>query len=69
MNESFRVYNDSAIWNSLLEFPVTLAWTETHNFTCILKVTNCKIDVTLSIVNVTRPYVIDDFMKIKLVTE
>ena len=28
MNESFRVYNDSADLNRVLVFPVTLVWTE-----------------------------------------
>ena len=38
MNESFRVYNDSAILNGALEFPVTLVWTETRIFTYVLNV-------------------------------
>ena len=35
-NKSFRVYNDSAIWNIESEFPVTLVWTETCIFTYVL---------------------------------
>ena len=38
MNESFRVYNDSIILNRVLEFPVTLVWTETPIFTYGLNV-------------------------------
>ena len=38
MNESFIVYNDSAIFNRLVEFPATLVQTETRNFTYILNV-------------------------------
>ena len=41
MNESFRFCNNSAILIRVLEFPVTLVWTETHIFMytspCILK--------------------------------
>ena len=85
MKESFRNYNDSAILNRVLEFPVTLVVTETHVFmyvlesiSCkndvtlfmyVLESISCKNDVTLFIVNVTRLYVIDDVMKIKLATE
>ena len=38
MNESFIVYNDSAILNRLLEFPATLVQTETCIITYILNV-------------------------------
>ena len=38
MNQSFKVYNDSAILNSVLEFPVTHVWTETLIFTYVLNV-------------------------------
>ena len=38
MNESFIVYNDSAILNRLPEFPATLVQTETRIFTYILNV-------------------------------
>ena len=38
MNESFIVYNDSAILNRLSEFPATIAQTETRIFTYILNV-------------------------------
>ena len=33
-----RVDNDSAILNRVLEFPVTLVWTETHNFSYVFNV-------------------------------
>ena len=38
MNESFIVYNDSAILNRLSEFPETLVQTESRIFTYILNV-------------------------------
>ena len=38
MNESFIVYNDSAILNRLSQFPATLVQTETRIFTYILNV-------------------------------
>ena len=38
MNEYLRVYNDSAVLNRVLEFPVTLVWTETHILTYVLNV-------------------------------
>ena len=38
MNESFIVYNDSAILNRLSEFPATLVQTESRIFTYILNV-------------------------------
>ena len=53
----------------MLEFPVTLVVTETHVFIYVLESISSKNDVTLFIVNVTRLYVIDDVMKIKLATE
>ena len=62
MNESFIVYNDSAIFKRLSEFPPTLVQTETRIFTYILTSSSCENDVTPSIV-------IDDVMKIKLATE
>ena len=42
MNKYFRVYNDSTILNMVLEFPVTLVWSETHIFTYILIIYSCK---------------------------
>ena len=38
MNESFKVYNDSAILNRPSEFPAILILTETRIFTYILNV-------------------------------
>ena len=38
MNESFRVYSDSAILNTLLDIPITLVWTETQIFAYILNI-------------------------------
>ena len=38
MNESFIVYNDSAILNRLSEFPATLVQTETRIFTYFLNI-------------------------------
>ena len=38
MNESFIVYNDSAILNRLSEFPATLVQTKTRIFAYILNV-------------------------------
>ena len=60
MNESFKVYNDSAI---LLEFPTTLIWTEKHVLMYVSTTISCKNNVTQSITNVTRLYVIDDVIK------
>ena len=65
MNKYLRVYNDSAILNRELEFPANLVWAEI-SFECPLVVKN---NVTPSVVNVTRLYVIDDNMKIKLAGE
>ena len=59
MNESFIVYNDSAILNRLSEFPATQVQTESHTFWTL---SSCENDVTPSIV-------IDDVIRIKLATE
>ena len=64
MNENFRVYNDSAILNRVIEFPETLVWTEMHIM--FWTTLSCEYDATPSITNVTRLNVMDDFMKIKL---
>ena len=32
MNDSFRFYTDSTIYNRALTLPVNLLWTETHSF-------------------------------------
>ena len=66
MDESFIVHNDSAILNRLSEFHAKHVQIETRIFTYDLTSNSCKNDVTLSIVNVTMPYVIDDAIKIKL---
>ena len=42
MNASFRVYNDSAILNSLLEFPATFVWTETRILRTFGTSSSCK---------------------------
>ena len=62
MNESFIVYNDSAILNRLSEFPATLVQTESRFFRTFWTLSSCENDVTSSIV-------IDDVIKIKLATE
>ena len=65
MNKSFRVYNDSSILIRALEFPVILVLILRTFWTSI----RCWKDITPSIANVTRLYMIDDVMKIKLATE
>ena len=64
MNDSLRVFKDSANLNSILEFPVNFVRTEMRSFTSVLNVTLLveKNDVTPS----KRLYVIDDVIKIKL---
>ena len=47
----------------MLEFPTTLIWTETHVFMYVSTTISCKNNVTQSITNVTRLYVIDDVIK------
>ena len=69
MHESFSVYNASAILNRALEFPIILFRTKMRIFMYVLNVISCKNDVTLSFVNVTRLYLIDSVMKIKLATK
>ena len=56
MDTSFRVNNDSTILNRALKFPIALVWTETHMFWMFISYKN---DDNLSIVNVTRLYMID----------
>ena len=65
MNESFSIYNDSAILDRVLVF-FGLKRVFYLHFERSLAVKN---DVTSYIVNVTGLYVIDDVMKIKLATE
>ena len=43
MNEFFRVYNDSVILNRVLEFPITLAWTETGILRILSTPISCKM--------------------------
>ena len=62
MNPS--VYKDSTILNRVLEFPVTLAWTERHILRTFWTAISCKNDAMPSSVNNTRLYVIGDVMKI-----
>ena len=59
MTLHLRVYNDSAILKGVLEFPATVVWTETPNFTYVLNVHVCKNNMPC-IVNVIRLYVIDN---------
>ena len=64
MNESFRVYNNSTILNRALDiFRLNVYFYVL--FECAFIVKN---NVTLSIVNFTRLYMIDDIMIIKLAT-
>ena len=70
MNERFRVHNNSALLNRVLEFPITLVlYGLKHVLSMFWMSINCKNGVAQYIVNVTRLYVIDDVMKIKLATE
>ena len=63
MNESFRVYNDSAILNRVLEFPVTLFWTETRILGIFWISISGKNNVKPSFVKVTRLYVVDELWR------
>ena len=64
MNESFIVLNDSAILNKLSEFRQLLFRLKHVFLHTFWTSSGCENGVTLSIVNVTMPYVIDDVMKI-----
>ena len=61
MNESFRVCNDSAISNRVLEFLVLLFGLKRVYYICFERQLAVKTTV-----NIARLYVIDDVMKIKL---
>ena len=64
MNESFRVCNDSAISNRVLEFSVLLFGLKRVYYICFERQLAVKTTV-----NIARLYVIDDVMKIKLASK
>ena len=65
MNDSFRVFKDSASLNSALEFPAKLVWTGTRDIMFCTS-DRYKNDVTPSNVKIRRLYGLLHAIKIKM---